>query len=31
MGVEDDKVRTRNIKLNEFTIRGGKFSYKSIK
>ena len=31
MDSEDDQARTRNIELNEFTVRGGKFSYKSIK
>ena len=31
MDLKDDQARTRNIKLNEFTVRGGKFSYKSIK
>ena len=31
MKLEDDQARTRNIELNEFTVRGGKFSYKSIK
>ena len=31
MNSEDDQARTRNIELNEFTVRGGKFSYKSIK
>ena len=31
MDLEDDQARTRNIKLNEFTIRGRKFSYKSTK
>ena len=29
--LEDDQARTRNIELNEFTVREGKFSYKSIK
>ena len=29
--LEDDQARTRNIELNEFTVRGDKFSYKSIK
>ena len=27
MDLEDDQVRTRNIELNEFTVRGGKFSH----
>ena len=31
MDSEDDQARTRNIELNEFTIRGGKSLYKSIK
>ena len=31
MDLEDDQARTRNIELNEFTVRGCKFSYKSIK
>ena len=31
MDLNDDQARTRNIKLNEFPVRGGKFSYKSIK
>ena len=31
MDLEDDQVRTRNIELNEFIVREGKFSYKSIK
>ena len=31
MNLEDDQARTRNIELNEFTVQGGKFSYKSIK
>ena len=31
MDLEDDQARTRNMKLNEFTVQGGKFSYKSIK
>ena len=28
--LKDDQVRTKKIKLNEFTIRGGILSYKSI-
>ena len=31
MDLEDDQARTRNIELNEFIVREGKFSYKSIK
>ena len=31
MDLEDDQERTRNVELNEFIVRGGKFSYKSIK
>ena len=31
MDIKDDQARTRNIELNEFTLRGGKFSYKSTK
>jgi len=31
MGLKDDQARTKNIKLNEFPIRRGKFSYESIK
>ena len=31
MDLEDDQARIRNIELNEFTVQGGKFSYKSIK
>ena len=31
MDLEDDQARTTNIELNEFTVRGGIFSYKSIK
>ena len=27
MDLEDDQVRTRNIELNEFTVRGSKFSH----
>ena len=30
MDLEDDQVRTRNIELNEFIVREGKFSYKSL-
>ena len=29
--LEDDQVKTRSTDLNEFTVRGGKSSYKSIK
>ena len=28
---KDNQVKTRNKELNEFTVRGGEFSYKSIK
>ena len=31
MDLEDNQARTRNVELNELIIRGGKFSYKSIK
>ena len=31
MDLEADQERTRNVELNEFIVRGGKFSYKSIK
>ena len=31
MDSKDNQARTRNIELNEFTVREGKFSYKSIK
>ena len=31
MDSKDDQARTRNIEMNEFIVRGGKFSYKSIK
>ena len=31
MDSEDDQAKKRNIELNEFTVREGKFSYKSIK
>ena len=30
MNLKDDKVRTKKIKLNELTVRGGILSYKSI-
>ena len=29
--LEDDQAKTRSADLNEFTVRGGKFPYKSIK
>ena len=28
--LKDDQTRTKKIKLNEFTVRGGIFPYKSI-
>ena len=31
MDLEDDQVKTISTNLNEFTARGGKSSYKSIK
>ena len=31
MDSKDNQVKTRNKELNEFTVRGGEFSYKSIK
>ena len=31
MDIKDDQARTRNREMNEFTVRGGKFLYKSIK
>ena len=31
MDSKDNQARTRNIELNEFPVRGGEFSYKSIK
>ena len=31
MDLEDDQAKTRSTDLNEFTVRGGKFPYKSIK
>ena len=31
MSLEDDQAKTRGTDLNEFTIRGGKFPYKSSK
>ena len=31
MDLEDDQTRTRNIKINEFTVQGDKFPYISIK
>jgi len=31
MDLEDDQVKTRSTDLNEFTVQGGKSSYKSIK
>ena len=31
MDLEDNQARIMNIKLNEFIVREGKFSYKSIK
>ena len=31
MDSKDNQARIRNIELNEFTVRGGEFSYKSIK
>ena len=31
MDLKDDQARRRKIELNEFTVRGGKFSYKSVK
>ena len=30
MDLEDDQVRTRSMELNEFIVREGKFSYKSL-
>ena len=30
MDLKDDQARTKKIKLNEFTVRGGILSYKSI-
>ena len=30
MDLKDDQVRTKRIKLNEFIVRGGILSYKSI-
>jgi len=30
MHLKDDQARTRKIKRNEFTVRGGILSYKSI-
>ena len=30
MDLKDDQARTRKIELNEITVRGGIFSYKSI-
>ena len=29
--LNDDQTRTRSTDMNQFTVRGGKFSYKSIK
>ena len=31
MDLEDDQAKTRSTNLNEFTVRGGKSPYKSIK
>ena len=31
MDSKDNQVRTRNIELKEFIVRGDEFSYKSIK
>ena len=31
MNFKDNQARTRSIDLNEFTVQGGKYSYKSIK
>ena len=31
MDLEDNQTKTRSTNLNEFTVRGGKFSYKSVK
>ena len=31
MDLKNDQARTRNIELNQFTVRGGNYSYKSIK
>ena len=31
MSLEDDQAKTRGTDLNEFTVRGGKFPYKSSK
>ena len=31
MDLEDNQTKTKSIDLNEFTVRGGKFPYKSIK
>ena len=30
MDLKDDQVRTKKVELNEFTVRGGILSYKSI-
>ena len=30
MDLKDDQARTKKIKLNDFTVRGGILSYKSI-
>ena len=30
MDLKDDEAKTKKIKLNEFTVRGGILSYKSI-
>ena len=31
MDLEDNQTKTKSTDLNEFTVRGGKFPYKSIK
>ena len=31
MDLKDDQVRTRKVELNEFTVRGSKSLYKSIR